>query len=310
MKSLRLDFDKISDGGERVTHLYPNDVYYAHLSIYHFALQFCRGKTVLDAGCGAGYGAAYLAEHGAQRVDAFDLEPKAVAFSRQHFSRSNLAYRVMSIENITGYPKQYFDVVFTSNALEHVPDVNPFFYSAWELLKPDGAVIIAVPPVTNDLQRQANLDNPYHLNIWTPLQWFHVLNLFFSEVQPYLHGFEKAGYELDFGNTPEETVVNEADFLFEPISIEEFTQRKTLTVIFVARRPKPEGEIPAWDSRPGWVDDSFTRPFDPLQPPALTGSRSPVRPGHLIKRAWLVLRRDGLAALLLRTISYLKRRRR
>ena len=40
----------ISDGGERVLHLYPNDCYFAHLSIYRFALDLCRGRTVLDAG--------------------------------------------------------------------------------------------------------------------------------------------------------------------------------------------------------------------------------------------------------------------
>jgi hypothetical protein len=48
--------DEIMNKGERVTHLYPNDCYYGHLSIYYFALQFCQGGTVLDAGSGAGYG--------------------------------------------------------------------------------------------------------------------------------------------------------------------------------------------------------------------------------------------------------------
>ena len=49
--------------------------YWAHLSIYHFALPFARGRRVLDAGCGAGYGAAYLARHGAQSA-GFGCEPR------------------------------------------------------------------------------------------------------------------------------------------------------------------------------------------------------------------------------------------
>ena len=40
---------EISDGGERMTHLYPNDCYFAHLSIYDFALPWTTGKVVLDA---------------------------------------------------------------------------------------------------------------------------------------------------------------------------------------------------------------------------------------------------------------------
>lgn len=54
----------VSDGGERVTPEHPNDCYLAHLSIYDFAAGFTRGKTILDAGCGAAYGTNYLLEKG------------------------------------------------------------------------------------------------------------------------------------------------------------------------------------------------------------------------------------------------------
>ena len=152
-----LSIDEISFGGERVTHLVPNDVYFAHLSIYHFALQFCRDKTILDAGSGAGYGSAFLADNGAEEVVAFDIEENAVKFSRYHFPRPNLTYQTMSIEQISGFSPHSFDVIFTSNALEHVPNVYSFFRSSWELLKPDGKLIIAVPPVVDDASRKSNL---------------------------------------------------------------------------------------------------------------------------------------------------------
>ncbi|NJK81137.1 MAG: class I SAM-dependent methyltransferase [Chloroflexaceae bacterium] len=41
--------DDVTDDGERVTHLRPDAYYYAHLSIYHFALPFCQGGD--GAGC-------------------------------------------------------------------------------------------------------------------------------------------------------------------------------------------------------------------------------------------------------------------
>jgi predicted nicotinamide N-methyase len=68
--------------GERVSHLWPDDCYYAHLSLYHFALPFVQGKTVLDAGSGGGYGAAYLAEHGASSVIAVDVDPDDDSYIR------------------------------------------------------------------------------------------------------------------------------------------------------------------------------------------------------------------------------------
>jgi hypothetical protein len=58
----------IIDDGERVTHLFPNDCYVAHLSIYDFVVPMVAGRNVLDAGGGAGYGAHHVAAHGARLV--------------------------------------------------------------------------------------------------------------------------------------------------------------------------------------------------------------------------------------------------
>jgi len=96
-------YEEISGGGERVTHLYPNYCYYAHLSVYYFATQFCQGGHVLDAGSGGGYGSNYLAEKGAKYVNAVELSEVSVAFSQNHFQKPNLRYQVMNLENITGF---------------------------------------------------------------------------------------------------------------------------------------------------------------------------------------------------------------
>jgi 2-polyprenyl-3-methyl-5-hydroxy-6-metoxy-1,4-benzoquinol methylase/uncharacterized protein YbaR (Trm112 family) len=290
---------EIAFGGERVTHLYPNDVYYAHLSIYHFALQFCHNKIVLDAGSGSGYGSAYLAKHGARKVTALDIEEQAVKFSQYYFPEPNLTYQVMGIEQIKGFPSNYFDVILTSNALEHVPNVYPFFRSAWELLRADGQLIIAVPPVVDALSRQSNLDNPYHLNIWTPRQWFYILSLFFSEVQPYRHGFNKQGIELDFANTPEQTHVNESDFLFKPVQLDDFYRLHTLTVIFVAQKPKPEYDLPNPGSSLKFVDDSFTRPIQTDPSPTL------LKPQSRVARALEIAQKQDLKVLTQKTIDHL-----
>ena len=55
-----------------------DDLYYEHLARYMFAAALARGRRVLDAGCGAGYGAALLASSGAHSVTAIDIAPEAV----------------------------------------------------------------------------------------------------------------------------------------------------------------------------------------------------------------------------------------
>ncbi|NJK81136.1 MAG: methyltransferase domain-containing protein [Chloroflexaceae bacterium] len=220
---------------------------------------------VLDAGSGAGYGAAYLAEHGARFVWGVDNSSAAVAFSRRHFVRPNLQFLVMNLEELAGFPAQSFDAIFSSNTLEHVPDIERFFHGAWYLLKSDGVLVIAVPPITNDRLRGLNIDNPYHLNIWTPRQWHATLRRYFSDIQVYGHGYGRLGNTPDWSQSPATSGLTERSFHFEPmlmddlVYVPESLDEPTLTTIFVARQPLPVDEIPPPGSAAVLVDHSFTR---------------------------------------------------
>jgi 2-polyprenyl-3-methyl-5-hydroxy-6-metoxy-1,4-benzoquinol methylase len=140
------------------------------------------GCSVIDAGSGMGYGSAYLAKNGALNVRGLELSAESVKFSRKHFRLPNLIYERMDLQNIQGIEKHQADVIFSSNVLEHIPDVNSFLRHAWDLLKPDGVLIVAVPPITNDWERFANISIVDHLNIWSPRQWQHVLRQYFDSI--------------------------------------------------------------------------------------------------------------------------------
>ncbi len=245
--------------GERICHLYPNDCYFAHLSIYHFAEPLCQNKRVLDAGCGTGYGSNYLAEHGAISVLGLDYSDDAVRFCRKHFSRANVEFRQMDITNIRGLQDKAFDAIFTSNALEHVPVVQGFFRDARRLLKDDGVLIVAVPPITDEKTRADDLNNRFHLNSWSPKQWKHVIGKYFGSVDVYRHICSRTDIPIDFLNHPDKCVITEKDFTFPPCTTEEMGTLGTLTAVFVARKPKAADEIPPAGSPVEFVDESFTR---------------------------------------------------
>src|SRR3954453_22946180 len=67
------------------------DLLNEHLARYTFASRLARGKRVLDAGCGAGYGSAELA-HAAQSVVGMDVAAEAVGFAREHYRLPNLNF--------------------------------------------------------------------------------------------------------------------------------------------------------------------------------------------------------------------------
>lgn len=262
--SADISLEAVTARGERVTHLISDNCYYAHLSIYSFASQYCQDAVVLDAGCGSGYGSAYLADHGARAVWGVDISATAIEFSRRHFQRPNLEFQVLDLGRIGGFSDRSFDLIFSSNALEHVADVSAFLRAAWRLLKPDGALVVAVPPITSSHGRTLNIQNPYHLNIWSPRQWHHALSRYFATIKSYGHGFEALGQVLDFGRTPEQTGIDERNFVIEPVPVEQLADGPapsaipTITAIFVARAPHAEAEIPAEGSSLTFVDDSFS----------------------------------------------------
>lgn len=240
-----VSLEQIADGGERVTHLYPNDCYFAHLSIYHFALPYCRGRIVLDAGSGAGYGARFLAANGAARVEAIEFSELAVAFSRQHFSEPNLTYRQGDITRLPDhFAARSFDTIFTSNVLEHVADVGGFLHGAARLLRNEGTIVFVVPPITNAAHLAADIANRYHVNHWSPHQWRAALRRYFDDVTTFRHGYERTDVALDFGNTPEQTRVTERDFVIEPCEIDDLYRRHTFSAVFVVQRPRPAGSLP------------------------------------------------------------------
>jgi SAM-dependent methyltransferase len=298
------DAEEIADGGERVSHLVTDFTFYGHLSIYEFATRFCRDAVVLDAGCGAGYGAAHLAAAGARQVYGIDVSPEAIEFSRHHFRRPNLEFQVADLQHLS-FPAGSFDVVFTSNTLEHVPDVLSFLRAAHAALKPTGALLVAVPPITDDRLTYLNLLNRHHVNIWSPRQWEFTLGHFFEDVDVYLHGVGSIGSDY----VPELEPITERDFVFARGSVADMYRTFTLTAIFVGTRPRPA--LPAAVSTLTFVDESFTRPPGYIDPELERRLAPAVRrtPATLARRAWAIWRAQGTAALLRRTRTFLNRPR-
>ena len=239
----------------------PNDVFVAHFSLYAFAAPYARNGDVLDAGCGTGYGSYYLAREGqAKRVDAVDISPKAIAFCKKRWFAANLSF---STSDLAGLEKRRarYDLVYASNVLEHVERLDEALAGLARLLKPEGTLFVAVPPVVTEDQLRANFFNPYHLNNLHPIQWEAKLSRFFASITVYRHGM-KPGVALDFGRS-EKSKYGPQDFTFTQVPREELAERlvDTLTVVVVCRgpleKPKPVGETPLsfpmnWDVEAIW----------------------------------------------------------
>lgn len=114
-----------------------------HLVRYLFAGQLVAGQTVLDVGCGVGYGAQKLGQLGAASVTAFDISPEAVAHAARYYSHPAVRFELGNAENFTLGVK--FDIVTCFEMIEHVEHPDRVLKCIKQHLKPDGILIASTP---------------------------------------------------------------------------------------------------------------------------------------------------------------------
>ncbi len=100
------------------------------------------GRTVLDVGCGSGGITLSLVErHGAGHAVGFDVELPVIEAARLRAEARGLSARVSFVQAPPGrlpFADASFDVVFSKDALLHVPAKESLFEDIFRVLKPGG----------------------------------------------------------------------------------------------------------------------------------------------------------------------------
>ena len=103
-----------------------------------------EGKTVLDLGCGAGGATLHLLkEHGVAHVTGFDVEEPVIRHAIDRAAMSGLTSQASFVQAPPGplpFGDEAFDVVFSKDALLHVPDKDAIFAEIFRVLRPGGVV--------------------------------------------------------------------------------------------------------------------------------------------------------------------------
>lgn len=99
-----------------------------------------RGKLVLDAGCGVGGLTRTLVGAGAQVV-ALDIGPRLAAETKR---RCRCEAVVGSLEAL-GFAADTFDVVFSTEAIEHTPAPERSALELYRVVKPGGHLALTTP---------------------------------------------------------------------------------------------------------------------------------------------------------------------
>lgn len=110
-------------------------------------IQNCPNVTsILDLGCGNGYIASRLASLG-YRVTGVDASQSGIELARKHNSSDNLEFicAYINADLANAFSGKYFDLILSSDVIEHMYCPADLIELATSLLRPSGQLIVATP---------------------------------------------------------------------------------------------------------------------------------------------------------------------
>ena len=139
------------------------DLMNEHLARYAFAARLARGKRVLDAGCGAGYGSAELAKNAAL-VLGVDAAAEAIAFARENYRLPNLLFTQAAVEALP-HRDATFDLLVAFEVIEHLEHWREFLLEVRRVLAPAGQFMVSTPNKLYYAETRARAGpNPFHVH--------------------------------------------------------------------------------------------------------------------------------------------------
>lgn len=173
--------------GERIYwDLAPDADRQLHLSRYQFARELFQPQwDCLDAACGSGYGAAFLAER-ARSVCGIDVSANAIEFAKLRYSKPNLTYRCSDLQCKLPFPDESFDAITSFETLEHVQKQEQMLAEFRRVLKSNGILVISSPD--RNVSERIGLDNRFHVAERSKREFVELLRGSFSVQQVLGHG--------------------------------------------------------------------------------------------------------------------------
>ena len=147
--------------GERYHPDVPREMAYEHWHRYAFAMELARGRHVLDAACGEGYGSALLSRTAAS-VTGLDRSAEAIAHARTRYTAPRLHFRQGDVLALDGIADASLDLVVSFETLEHLAAHDALLEGFSRVLKPDGLLLLSTP----DRHAYSELSghrNPHHV---------------------------------------------------------------------------------------------------------------------------------------------------
>lgn len=132
--------DKSLRSGERQVACGLTGIESWHLWRYYETLPYINGETVLDVGCGVGYG-SYIMSQKANGVYAIDDSQETIEFARAQYGRPNILFAICDLLELAD--NVHPDLVVAYEVIEHIENIQEVF-NKFKVINPN-LFIVSTP---------------------------------------------------------------------------------------------------------------------------------------------------------------------
>lgn len=117
-----------------------------HEIVYLAWREHCRGRDIIEAGAGEGYGAGILAPY-AQSLHGMDYDLLACQHAASKYGVGAPCPLTFTQADLGALPlaDECTDVIVNSQVIEHLPDQEAFVAECFRVLRPGGVFLVATP---------------------------------------------------------------------------------------------------------------------------------------------------------------------
>ena len=115
-----------------------DDVRISDLALIQRLIQALPSRPdlrVLDIGCGTGNYTDLFQK--LTQIEVYGVEPSAGMLEKARHKNNHITFKIGQADNIP-FDNDFFDFVYMTDVIHHVPDINAMFAEIWRVLKPGG----------------------------------------------------------------------------------------------------------------------------------------------------------------------------
>ena len=152
------------------------------LSRLNFIRTRFEGQSVLDAGCGVGFGTSFIAENGAERVLGIDISAEALAHVAEHHQENSPGFGAMDATKLA-LRDESFDLVCSLELIEHLVDTELYLSEVCRVLRPEGSYFMSTPNQKISSTAGGEASWSFHVQEFTLNELRELLEAYFERVE-------------------------------------------------------------------------------------------------------------------------------